>query len=90
MKHSNIPPTFFLDFFSLEEENTLILNDLEEFVFYSVICIFSWHKFAKIVEYFELTVPRYHCDGLRSHFWMTSTRIELLTNWLAPTEHIMW
>ena len=35
-KLSNISSTFFLDFLSPEEENTLFLNDLEEeFVFFS-------------------------------------------------------
>ena len=56
--------------------------------FFSVICIYSRRKLAKIAEYFELTVPRYHCYGFKSHFRMTSTTFELLTNLLAPSKHI--
>ena len=59
-KLSNVPSTFLSYFFSPEEEDTLFFNDLEEeFVIFSVICIFSWHKLAKIADYFELTIPRY-------------------------------
>ena len=41
-KLSNVPPTFLRYFFSPEEEeDTLLFNDLdEEFVIFSVICIF--------------------------------------------------
>ena len=41
-KLSNVPPTFLRYFFSPEEEeDTLFFNDLdEEFVIFSVICIF--------------------------------------------------
>ena len=88
-KLSNIPPTFLRDFLSPEGEDILFLNDLEEeLVFFSVICIFSRRKLAKIAGYFELMVPRYQCDGFRSHFRITSTTFELLTNLLAPGEHI--
>ena len=87
-KLSNISPTFFHDFLSPEEENTLFLNDLEEeFVFFLVIWIFYWRKLAKIPDSFELTVPRCRCDGIRRHFRMKSTTFELLTNLLAPSEH---
>ena len=65
------------------------MNDLEEeFVLFSVICLYSQHKLTKIADYFELTVPRYHCDGFRSLFPMTSTTFELLTNLLARSVHI--
>ena len=40
-KLSNISPTFFLDFLTPEEEDTLFLNDLEEeFVFFSYLFLF--------------------------------------------------
>ena len=59
------------------------MNDTEdEFVFFSVICIFSRRKLARIAHYFEITVPRYHCDGFRSHFRMTSSTFELLAQLL--------
>ena len=60
----------------------------EEFVFVSVICLYYLCKLAKIADYFELMVPRYHCDGFRSHFWKTTKIFELLTNLLAPRVHI--
>ena len=60
----------------------------EEFVFFSVIGIFSRRKLGKIADYFEFTVPRHHCDGLRSYVMITSSTFELLTNLLAPSEHI--
>jgi len=85
----NIPPTFFFDFLSSEEENTLVLNDAEdELVFCSIMCIFSRRKLARIAHYFETTVPRYHCDGFRSHFRMTSSTFELLARLLSPSEYI--
>lgn len=85
----NIPPTIFLDFLSSEEEDALFMNDAEdEFVFFSVICILSRRKLARIAHYFEITVPRYHCDGFRSHFRMTSSTFELLAQLLSPSEHI--
>ncbi|XP_020614318.1 uncharacterized protein LOC110052531 [Orbicella faveolata] len=85
----NIPPTFFLDFLSSEEEDTLFMNDAEdEFVFFSIMCIFSRRKLVRIAHYFENTVPRYHCDGFRSHFRMTSSTFELLAQLLSPSEHI--
>ena len=56
----NILPTFFLDFLSSEEEDTLFMNDAEdEFVLFSIMCIFSRRKLARIAHYFEITVPRY-------------------------------
>ena len=77
-KVCNIPLTFFLDFLSPEEE-TRFMNDVEcEFVFFSIMCIFSRRKLARIAHYFEITVPRYHCDTFRSHFEMTSSTYELL------------
>ena len=84
-KLSNIPLTPLHDFLSLEEEDTLFLNDLEEeLAFSSVTSIFSRRKFSKIADLFELKVSRYHLDGFRSHFWMTSTSFELLADFLAP------
>ena len=88
-KLSNIPLTLLRDFFFPEDEDTLVLNDLEEeFAFSSVTSIFSRRKFAKIADFFELKVSRYHLDGFRSNFWMTSTIFELLTNFLAPSEQM--
>ena len=49
---------------------------------------FSRHKLAKIADSLEHAVPRYRCDCIRRHFWMTSTTFELLTNLLAPRKHI--
>ena len=73
----NIPLTFFLDFLSSDEEDTIFMNDAEdEFVLFSVMCIFSRRKLARIAPYFKITVPRYHCDGFRSHFQMTSTTFD--------------
>ena len=88
-KLSNIPPTLLRDFLSPEEEDTLFLNDLEEEIeFSSVPSIFSRRKLAKIADFFELKVSRYHLDGFWSHFWMTSTTFELLANFLAPSEQM--
>ena len=85
----NIPPTFFLDFLSSEEEDTLFMNDAEdEFVLFSIMCIFSRRKLARIAHYFEITVPCYHCDGFRSHFRMTPTTFESLAQLLSPSKHI--
>ena len=87
-KLSNIPLTL-RDFLSSEEEDTLFLNDLEEeLAFSSVTSIFSRRKFAKIADFFEPKVSRYHLDGFKSHFWMTSTTFELLANFLAPSEQM--
>ena len=81
-KLSNIPPIFLRDFLAPEEEDTRFLNVLEEeFIFVSAICIYSRRKLAKIGDYFELTVPRYHCK-------LKSTTVELLIHLLAPSEHI--
>lgn len=89
LKLSNIPLTLLRDFISPEAEDTLFLNDLEEeLAFSSVTCIFSRRKFAKIAEFFELKVSRYHLDGFRCHFWMISTTFELLANFLAPSEQM--
>ena len=56
----NIPPTFFLDFLSSEEDDTLFMNYGEdEFVLFLFMCIFSLRKLARIAHYFEITVPRY-------------------------------
>ena len=85
-KLSNIPLTLLRDFLSPEDEDTLFLNDLEEeLAFSSVTSIFSRRKFAKTADFFELKVSRYYLDGIRSHFWMTSTTFELLANFLAPS-----
>ena len=79
MQICNIPLTFFLDFLSSEEEDTLFMNDAEDnFVLFSIMCIFSQRKLARIAHYFEIMVPRCYCDGFRSHFWMTPTTFELL------------
>ena len=68
-KLSNIPPTFLRDFLLAEEEDTVTLNDLEEeFVLFSVICIFSQRNLAKIADHFELTVPRYRFRWLQEPF----------------------
>ena len=65
------------------------MNDAEdEFVFFSIMCIFCRRKLVRIAHYFEITVPRYHCDGFRSHFQMTSSTFELLAQLLSPSEHI--
>ena len=56
--------------------------------FFSVICLYSQRKLAKIGDYFKLTDPRYHCDGFRSLSLMTSTTFELLTNLLVPIVRI--
>ena len=65
------------------------MNDAEdEFVFFSIMCIFSRRKLARIAHYFEITVPRYHCDDFRSHFQMTSSTFQLLAQLLSPSEHI--
>lgn len=52
------------------------------------MCIFSRCKLARIAHYLEITVPRYHCDGFRSHFQMTPSTFELLAQLLSPSEHI--
>ena len=66
------------------------MNDAEgEFLLlFSISYIFSRCKLARIAQYFEVTVPRYHCDGYRSHFRMSSSTFELLAQMLAPSEHI--
>ena len=85
----NIPPTFFLNFLSPEEEDTLFVKDAEEEVlFFSISFIFSRRELARIAQYFEVTVPRYHCYGYRSHFLMSSSTFELFAQLLAPSEHI--
>ena len=92
-KLSNIPPTFLRYFLSPKEEDILFLNDLEEeFVSFSVICTFSRRKLAKNCGLLRthgspLSIS-YQCDGFRRHFQITSTTFELLTNVLAPSEHI--
>ena len=79
-KLSNILPTLLRDFLSPEEEDTLFLNDLEEeLAFSSVTSIFSRCKLVKIADFFELKVSRDHLDGFT---------IELLANFLAPSEQI--
>jgi len=55
-KISDIPPTFLRDFLSLEEQDTLCLNDLEEEFFFSVNFIFSRRKLTKIADHFGLIV----------------------------------
>ena len=67
------------------------MNESEEefvFFFFYVISVFSRRKLAKIADSFELTIPLYGCDSIRGHFRMKSTTFELLTNLLAPSEHI--
>ena len=68
-KLSNIPPTLLRDFLSPEEEDTLFLNDLEEeLAFSSVTSIFSRRKLAKIADFFEPKVSRYHFWSLQEPF----------------------
>ena len=85
----NIPPTFFLDFLSSEEEDTLFMNDAEdEFVLFQ-LCVFFSAQISK-----NCTLFRNHgsslpdCDGFRSHFGMTPSTFELLSQLLSPSEHI--
>ena len=67
----------------------MFLNDLEEEIAFSPVrSIFSRRKLAKIADFFELKVSRYHLDGFCSHFWMTSTTFELLANFPAPSEQM--
>ena len=54
--------------------------------FLQLLVFLSRRKLAKIADFFELKVSRYHLDGFRSHFWMTSTTFELLAIFLAPSE----
>jgi len=63
-------------------------NAEDEFVFVPILCIFPQRKLARIAHHFEITVPRYHCDGFSSHFWMTPSTFELLAQLLSPSEHI--
>ena len=60
-KFSDIPPTIFRDFLPPEEDDTLVLNDLdEEFVFlFSYLYSFS-AQISEIADYFELTVISLH------------------------------
>ena len=88
-KPSNIPLTLLRDFLSPEEEDTLFLNDLEEeLAFSSVTSISTRRKLAKIADFFQLKVARYHLDGFRSHVLMTSTTFTLLANCLALSEQM--
>ena len=66
----NIPPNFFLDFLSAEEEENLLWDseDEDDFVLISTTCIFSRRALARIADYFEETVPLYHNNVFRSHF----------------------
>ena len=76
----NIPPNFFLDFLSAEEEESLLWDgeDEDDFVLISTTCIFSRRALARIADYFEETVPVYHDDVFRSHFRITPSSFETL------------
>ena len=89
-KIRNIPPNFFADFLSAEEEEALLGESKEEddFIFISTMSIFSRRTLARIAEFFEETVPLYHGDVFRSHFRMTLSTFETLCQLLAPGEHI--
>ena len=88
-KLSNIPTTLLRNFLSSEEEDTLFLNNLEkELAFSSVTSISSRRKLAKIADFFQLKVARYHLDGFRSHFLITYTTFTLLANCLALSEQM--
>ena len=58
-KIRNIPPNFFADFLSAEEEEALLGESKEEddFIFISTTSIFSRRTLARIAEFFEETVP---------------------------------
>ena len=88
-KIRNIPPNFFADFLSAEEE-ALFGESREEddFIFISTTSIFSRRALARISEYFEETVPLYHGDVFKSHFRMTLSTFETLCQVLAPSDHI--
>ena len=90
VKIRNIPPNFFADFLSAEEEEALFGESREEddFIFISTTSIFSRRALARILEYFEETVPLYHGDVFRSHFRMMRSTFETLCQVLAPSEHI--
>ena len=89
-KIRNIPPNFFVDFLSAKEEEALLGESREEddFIFISTTSSFSRRTLARISEFFEETVPLYHCDVFRSHFRMTLSTFETLCQLLAPSEHI--
>ena len=76
----NIPPNFFIDFLSAEEEENLLWDseDEDDFVLISTTCIFSHWTLVRILEYFEETVTIYHDDVFRSHFRMTPSSFETL------------
>ena len=62
VKIHNIPPNFFTDFLSAEEEEALFGESREEddFILISTTSIFSRRTLARISEFFEEIVPRYH------------------------------
>ena len=70
----NIPPSFFTDILSAEEEEAVLWNGGEEgnFIFFSATSIFSRRTMARISDFFKETVPLYHGDVFRSHFRMMS------------------
>ena len=82
-------PHVFSEFLFSEEEE-ILLEDSEEddFVLLSTCCVFCRRKWARISQYFEATVPRYHCDVFRSHFRMTAEVFEMLNRLLSTSEHI--
>ena len=59
-KLSNIPPTLLRNFLLQEEEDTLFLNNLEEELAFASVTSISRRKLAKIADFFELKVSRYH------------------------------
>ena len=81
-------PHVFSEFLFSEEEEILLKDSEEdELVLLSRCCVFSTRKWARISQYFEATVPRYHCDVFRSHFRMTASVFEMLNRLLSTSKH---
>ena len=90
-KIRNIPPNFFADFISAEEEEEALSGESgeeDEFIFIKKTRIFSRRALARISEVFEEAVPLYRGDVFRSHFRMTRTTLETFCQMLAPSEHV--
>ena len=80
---------FFSEFLFSEKEEILLEDSKEDgFVLLSSCCVFSRRKWARISQYFEATVPRYHCDVVRSHFRMTASVFEILNRLFSTSEQI--
>ena len=68
------------EFFWCDEEEVVMENEIEEdIIFFSAIRLFMRREISRIRGYFEVTVPMYELDVFRSHFRMTRTTFELLT-----------